>query len=211
MNSPKDVQIAGKKTVGDWGICRSKIDGSVDPESWKTAYEYFFKARLQSRYFGPIGILQKSRDLAGEGFSIAAIQCSLIEFLGSIVEGKSYRFRRRGDPAPGPDEYSDSKDMFVRFLSTAIPFNKVFDKSLALDFYEGVRCGLLHEARPKKGWRIKAGTRAGPILDAAAKVVYRDGMQRAFDEFAEWYGSALLTDKALQEAFIRKFDSLCMD
>ncbi|MDR7222264.1 hypothetical protein N7E70_008615 [Aminobacter sp. NyZ550] len=211
MKSPKDVRIAGKKTVGDWDTCRAKLDGSGDPESWKAAYKDFFKARLQSRYFGPIGALQESRELAGEGFSIAAIQCSLIEFFGATIEGKSYRFRRKGDPALGTDEYSDSKDMFVRFLTTTTPFSKVFDKSLALDFYEGVRCGLLHEARTKKGWRIKAGTRAGPILDVKAKIVYRDGMQRAFEEFVDWYGKTLSTDKALQRAFLRKFDGLCMD
>lgn len=211
MKSPKDVRIAGKKTVEDWDTCRATLDGSDDPESWKTAYNDFFKARLQSRYFGPIGGLQESGDLAGEGFSIAAIQCSLIEFLGSTIEGKSYRYRQDGDPPLAQFEYSGSKKMFVRFLMTATPFRDVFDETLALDFYEGVRCGLLHEARTKKGWRVKAGTRAGPILDAKAKIVYRDGMQRAFEEFVDWYGKTLPTDKALQNAFLRKFDGLCMD
>jgi hypothetical protein len=41
------------------------------------------------------------------------------------------------------------------------------------------------------------------------KIVYRNGMQRAFEELVNWYGKTLPSDKALQEGFVPKFDALC--
>lgn len=49
------------------------------------------------------------------------------------------------------------------------------------------------------------------MIDAKAKIIYRDDLQRAFVEFADWYGVALPGRKDLQDAFLRKFDSLCED
>jgi hypothetical protein len=36
--------------------------------------------------------------------------------------------------------------MFESLLAGRAPFNAEFNKDIAHDFYEGVRCGLLHEA-----------------------------------------------------------------
>lgn len=44
-----------------------------------------------------------------------------------------------------------------------------------------------------------------------AKIIYRNDLQDDFMTFADWYGSELLKNKDYQEAFIRKFDSLCKD
>ena len=68
---------------------------------------------------------------------------------------------------------------------------------------------FLHEARTKGGWRIWAKSPAATVVSAAPKIVYRDDFHAALLEFIEWYKGALPSDKALQEAFIRKFDSLC--
>jgi hypothetical protein len=106
-------------------------------------------------------------------------------------------------------EYSNSSDLFVRFLSTRTPFSKDFDAQLAREFYENVRCGLLHEARTKGGWTIWAKGPVGTLVSAANKVVYRDNFHSGLLEFIEWYKSALVADVSLQEAFLRKFDSLC--
>jgi hypothetical protein len=50
------------------------------------------------------------------------------------------------------------------------------------------------------------------IIDAtgAQKILYRDDFQKALLEFVVWYKSVLISDSAIQEAFIRKFDSLCV-
>jgi hypothetical protein len=49
------------------------------------------------------------------------------------------------------------------------------------------------------------------MIDARAKIVWRDDLQRGIERFLDWYGAALAKDAALQDAFIRKLDSLCED
>jgi hypothetical protein len=212
LKSRANVRIAGQRTVGDWARLRQSLIVDGNHTRWKTAFEGFFRERLQSRYFAPIEALKASKRMRGEGFAIVAIQCSLIEFLGATLEGKAYRFRRKGDPELGEFEYDRSKDMFVRFLQTATPFKAVFRSGdLAEDFYTGVRCGLLHEARTKNGWTIRAPLQQGRMVDANAKIIWRDDFQRSLEEFVDWYGSTLPKDALLQQAFIRKFDGLCDD
>ena len=164
-----------------------------------------------SRYLTPIETLQQSGSQCGEGFSIVAVQCTLIEFLESTIQGKSYRYRRDGDPLLGQHEYSNSGSIFESFLTNRTPFKVEFiTQQLAHDFYVSVRCGVLHEARTKNGWVIRAkhGSR---IIDTtgAQKILYRDNFQKALLDFVAWYKSTLTSDSAIQEAFVRKFDSLC--
>lgn len=207
--TPGVTYIAGWKTVEDWLIFRPRLVASSAPEIWQTAFTEYFYGRLASRYLEPISILQHNGTFQGEGFSIVAIQCTLIEFLESTVQGLSYQHRRRNDPPLGPHQYSDSGDIFVQFLNGRQPFGRDFDIVAARDFYVSVRCGLLHEARTKNGWTIWARSPAGKVVDPLAKVVYRNDFQAAILEFIEWYRTVLCSEVAVQEAFIRKFDSLC--
>jgi hypothetical protein len=181
-----------------------------DPEVWKRAFADYFYTRLSLRYLNPIKLLQDDETFQGQGFSIVAIQCSLIEFLESTLQGKSYRFSRRGLPPLGPYEYSSSSDIFVSFLLNRTPFNNDFTKGIARDFYEGVRCGLLHEARTKNGWTIWAKASGRGTIDGIQKIVYRNNFQAGLLSFVEWYKGALTSDIDFQRAFIRKFDSLCV-
>lgn len=212
MKSDGKLKIAGKYSVDDWFACKAGLVIGGDPDAWKSACDKFFIERLQTRYLDPIKALQSSKLLKGEGFSIVTLQCSLIEFLGSTIEGMSYRYAP--DNQLRQFEYKDSKNLFIRFLTTIAPFKKSFpQKKLAKDFYEGVRCGLLHEARTKRGWKILASPPSGMAIDAksASKVVYRNDLQLTFHEFVDWYKAELPKNKKLQEAFIRKFDSLCQE
>lgn len=213
LRSRANVRIAGESTVGDWVVTRTTLTVAKDQNAWRGAYIDFFLARLRSRYFRPIELLQEVGTESGEGFAITAIQCSLIEFLGATLKGQSYVHpsELNGRKKSGL-EYTSSGRMFVEFLRTSPPFNEIFvTNDLAWDFYHGVRCGLLHEARTKHGWTIRTRRKPGLFLDVGAKIVYRDDLQTAFETFASWYGAELLKDKNYQEAFIRKFDSLCAD
>jgi hypothetical protein len=210
MKTIGDIYIAGSKTIDDWKAIKPTLSPGGDPAAWEMAFAEYFHRRLSARYLDPIKVLQDNGTFQGEGFSIAAIQCSLIEFLESTLQGKSYRLLRGGPPL-GPHEYSRSGDMFESFFVNRAPFNTEFNAATAHDFYEGVRCGLLHEARTKNGWVIwaKHGSR---IIDAtgAQKILYRDDFQKAILAFVEWYKNSLPSSVALQEAFLRKFDSLCV-
>jgi hypothetical protein len=211
MNKPiGDPHIAGSLTTGDWKAFKPTLAAS-DKAQWEKAFADYFHTRLHLRYLDPIKVLQDNGTFQGEGFSIAAIQCSIVEFLESTMQGKNYRFLRKGDPALGPYEYSSSSDIFISFLLYRMPFDKEFrDEQTARDFYVNVRCGLLHEARTKDGWTIWAKDSSGKTADCSKKIMYRDNFQTGLLTFVDWYKAALPMDKALQDAFIRKFDSLCV-
>jgi len=211
MKNIGDTYIAGSKTTDDWKAFKLKLAPGGDPAAWEMAFTDYFHGRLSARYLDPIKVLQDSGSSLGEGFSIAAIQCSLIEFLESTVQGKSYRLLKNGSPPLTTDEYSGSRVMFESFLVNRVPFQAEFDGPLAHDFYEGVRCGLLHEARTKNGWVIWA-EHGSKIIDATGdpKILYRNDFQRALLDFIAAYKTKLASDPLTQAAFIRKFDSLCV-
>lgn len=227
MRLPADVRIAGDRTVGEWFALRPRLLDGNDIGAWQQAFDEFFRERLESRYFKPIEALQELEGKKGEGFSIVTIQCSLIEFLGSTLLGETYRHASEGDgqslldtilvslrlrqKPEGIIYYSDSKRTFVWFLTNAQPFKAIFSKRLARDFYAGVRCGLMHEARTKKGWVVRWRPDPGLCVDQMTKTLWRDDFQRAFRKFLEWYREELRTKDSLQKAFIRKFDGLCED
>lgn len=207
IHAGADDYIAGSKTSKDWHAARERLVNGTEAE-WRVAVEEFFIQRLELRYLNPIRILQQNGSFSGEGFSIVAIQCSLVEFLESIYQGKNYRWLRKGD-RPGPYEYSLSGEMFVAFLRDRQPFSLIFNEVTATDFYEGVRCGLLHEARTKNGWRIWAtASRPDVIADISSKILYRDGFQLGLLDFVARYRSLVPSNPELRRAFIRKYDSL---
>lgn len=210
MASTGDVRIAGSRTASDWKAFQHRLKHGAGPDAWKEAFDDYFHARLLSRYLDPIRVLQGKHPTRGEGFSIATIQCALIEFLETTVQGISYRYRSKGSPPLGEHEYSKSANVFVSFLASRPPFAAAFTKPVALDFYQGVRCGLLHEARTKNGWRILARNGKGLIVDARTKVMYRDNFQTGLLYFVDWYKGELASNTTLQQALIRKFDSLCV-
>lgn len=211
MKTIGDTYIAGSLTTEDWKKFRVSLTPGSDPAIWEKAFTDYIHGRLSSRYLDAVKLLQEHGTFQGEGFSIAAIQCSLIEFLESTIQGKSYRLRVKGTPALGPYEYDRSGEMFESFLVNRTPFSSEFNEATAHDFYEGVRCGLLHEARTKNGWVIWA-QHGGQIIETtgAQKVLYRDDFQKALLDFIAWYKTALTSDPDVQAAFIRKFDSLCV-
>jgi hypothetical protein len=96
------------------------------------------------------------------------------------------------------------------FLPTGSLFARDFNRDTARDFYESVRCGLLHESRTKNGWTMWAKSPTQTVLKCSRKVVYRNDFEVAILEFIEWYRTRLCSDIMLQGAFIRKFDSLCL-
>lgn len=203
------TQIAGAKSDEDWRRRKDELNRDSSEKLWRRTFCEFFVERLETRYLSPIDVLQKTGAKNGEGFAIVALQCSLIEFLAATREGLKYVF---GKADPKKHEYSGSKKLFLDFLTTAAPFKRDFTHAdHATHFYEGVRCGLLHEARTKKGWKIRMASAEGPSFDFDKKIVYRDRLQGVFRQYVETYGNELITCKCRQEAFIRKFDDLCHD
>jgi hypothetical protein len=201
---PGDFFVAGRKRVSHWRAFEPTLTPGGNAVPWKKAFKTYFQARLSYRYLKPITTLQHGGTMVGEGLSIVAIQCSLIEFLESTLQGKSYVHGRVINPQ---HEYSKSGTIFEAFLVTRPPFSREFNPALTHDFYESVRCGVLHEARTKNGWTISARSRNRTIVEPNLKIVYRDNFQSALLDFVEWYKRELPARRDLQEAFLRKFNS----
>jgi hypothetical protein len=199
-----DNYIAGWKTRGDWQTLKGRL--AQGAAAWGEAFVDFYRQRLESRYLHPIRVIQDHGAFEGEGFAIAALQCTLIEFLESTEQGINY-VHRNADPAQF--QYSRSGEVFKSFLTKRHPFAAWFNDASATSFYEGIRCGLLHEARTQNGWRIWGGNALqGQIVDVANRVVNRDNFQAALLEYIADYGTRLPNEPDLQAALIRKFDAL---
>lgn len=200
--SPRPELIAPGKTKKDWTHFARQLVPGGNAELWAEAFNNFLLARLRSRYLKPIGMIRDKGAWEGEGFTIASIQCALIEFLAATRAGKNYRHKN----PQAPYEYSGSRDLFVKFLFQTAPFDKLFSEADAGDYYSNVRCALLHEARTKDGWIIWVN---GPVpVDCQKKIVYRDGFQSLIEGYIDEYGLELTKDVPLQEAFLRKFNDL---
>lgn len=201
------MQISGEYTDDNWNELKPSLVLGATPDLWQKAYEQFFKERLETRYFLPVRVLSELED-KGEGFSIVAIQCSLIEFLESTIQGKRYVLG-----ATETDKvYGSSRKMFKSFLLKRRPFKDFFpDDDRAQDFYESVRCGLLHEARTKKTWKIWAGDGSEKpiVLSPTKNIVFRRSFQKHLELAIEIYREKLMTCEKLQQAFIDKVDTLC--
>ena len=198
--------IAGTLKAKDWEARKAELLARGNETLWAKTFEEFLMTRLALRYLDPIKLLQENGTFRGEGFTIVSVQCALIEFLAALKVGKSYKFLKKGETL-GQHEYTSSNALFCDFLFREEPFKEWFsDISASRDFYQNVRCALLHEARTKNGWKIWA---SGSIaVDANKKIVRRDALQTAINVYLAAYGSLLTRDQNVQAAFIRKFDHL---
>lgn len=121
-----------------------------------------FEQRVRKYFLNPIETITILGNEEGEGFSIVSLQCIVIEMFASFKEGKIFFLERGGVRNPEPRiYYTKSSGCFVDFLQGEKEFNKSFSpapgrNATALQFYENVRCGLLHEARTKSDWKINA-------------------------------------------------------
>jgi len=202
------MYITRNKTVEDWKTLKKQLEGSSDELLWRKAFTDFFWGRIQSRYIEPIEKLREHDIYEGYGFTILTLLCSLIEFLESTYNGLKYVYCKDKDLKCF--EYNKSKQCFVDFLTTKKPFNNIFTEDTAKEFYSSIRCGLLHEASTKNGWKVWAKSHSGSeIICSQSKTVYRDDFETAINKYIKLYGDELASKKEIQEAFLRKFDALC--
>ena len=204
---------------------------------FKTASKEFLTKRLETRYFRPINAIKRIKVPLGQGFAIVAIFCSLIEFLQTLRDGtvfinkfkfstfdgkKKIKYAELIDPA-NPRKIKDEElyrygDGFSRAIFEE--FFKVEEfkclSSEDQDFYGKVRCAILHNAMIEEPWVIKVHSTCDSsvqqrdlVKDEGGRIsLYRDELVRRLQQYIDQYCQDLLTDQALQAAFIRKFNSL---
>lgn len=151
--------------INFWTTKRQVVRNSYGiSEHWIEIIERF-KARIEDFYFSPIDRVKNPNKLKGEGFTILTIQCALIEMFAAFKYGKIHKFNKNGND---PNfTYNRADDCFIPFLHSEPIFenhfykfdngNKLVDQPFsATEFYNKVRCGLMHEARTKGEWVINA-------------------------------------------------------
>jgi len=206
----KNIKIAGDYTAGEWLELKSSLEMDIDNEKlWEKAFEYFDK-RLRSRYLQPIKAIENNSNIEGEGFSITAILCSLIEALEAFYQGKTYKRATKENPLDSDTEYFKSQPLLESFLTKREPFKQHFSQDgLAKEFYENVRCAVLHEAATRNGWKVRIDTDALVEKQGNQFVVNRAVFVQAIEEYMKRYKQELVHSIELKKAFIRKFDSIC--
>lgn len=203
------TRIAGSKTVLDWKSLRNQIRIDFNNSGlWDESFDFFME-RLETRYFKPIKDIKENDQYNGEGFAITAILCSLIEFLESTYTGEIYRYCH--DNQLQPFEYNRSKQKFISFFENRPPFNTIFTSTngLATQFYENVRCGLLHEASTKGNWTIRVDNSMNFYeLKNRNHVIDREIFEEKIREYLSNYKNMLLANNNLKSAFIRKMNNI---
>jgi len=206
----KSIKIAGDYTTGEWLELKTSLEMDIENEKlWEKAFEYFDK-RVRSRYLQPIKAIENNSNIEGEGFSITAILCSLIEALEAFYQGKTYRRATKKKPIDPDTEYFKSQPLFESFLTKREPFKQHFSQDdLAKEFYENVRCAVLHEAATRNGWKVRIDTEMLVEKQENQCVVNRAVFVQAIEEYIERYKQQLVHSIELKKAFIRKFNSIC--
>ncbi len=206
----KETEIAENLTIGDWLDLKARLEKDMENEGlWKEALNYFDK-RFKTRYLQPIKVIENNSQVKGEGFSVVAIICSMIEALESFYQGKSYRKAAKGKPLDEQTEYYKSQPLFESFLTKREPFKGHFvNGGLAADFYENVRCAILHEAATRNGWKVNIKENILLTVNGNEKVINRVIFVQEIEKYMEQYKKEVMETKDLKDAFIRKFYSIC--
>ncbi|OGI51348.1 MAG: hypothetical protein A3E57_00895 [Candidatus Muproteobacteria bacterium RIFCSPHIGHO2_12_FULL_60_33] len=206
----KNIKIAGELTIGDWLRLKVSLESDLGKDTlWCEAYD-FFEKRICTRYLKPIEAIEKYSDVEGEGFAITTIICSLIEALESFRLGKVYKRASKGNPLDETKEYFKSQPIFEDFLKNHEPFSAHFAvDGLANNFYENVRCAVLHEAATRSGWKIRIDTTVLVEKHNESLILNRALFVDAIKQYMCSYKAELLRSNELKQAFIKKLDSIC--
>jgi hypothetical protein len=128
--------------------------------------------RLIHRYMEPLSSQKTS------SFLLVAVSCLLIETLQSFRAGQNNTNRK--SQKTFKDFFEGNSDLFPGF------------SAVAKEFYENIRCGILHQAETTNGWRLK---KVGPLLDSREKVINGELFFRAVRKAVEKYLLTLKTDE----------------
>lgn len=159
-------------------------------EEDKKNIQKFVKRRLMERYITPFPEDYETNNKSSQyGFLIMASMCLLIETIQAFKEGK--------------DKYDgECKKAFENFLTQQKTFN--CPKDLANDFYENVRCGILHQGEIGNYWKIASSVKEAPITkEGKIKIIsaptFLKTMESALNKYVE-----SLDDKGLFDNCMKK-------
>ncbi|HIF9496028.1 TPA: hypothetical protein ACX6SJ_000430 [Photobacterium damselae] len=136
-----------------------ELSSSFSSEDWQELKDSQDKAqiitvlrhRYSERYFEPF-----KKNKSKHGFSMMAVSCLVIESLISLKHGWKKTTK-------------SGKVIFEEFFSTSHHLTDF--TGLGADFYEHIRCGILHQAETTGGWRIRRDPSL-PLVCVDTKVIH---------------------------------------
>ena len=149
MSDPSDTRLSRTVTVARY----RQLEASAD----RAAIAAFIEERFTERYFSPFGSHRRCH-----GFVLMSLSCLLIETLEAF---------RRGLPTSDGHGPTLFKAFFERHHRRGTPLGVFPGADRRPDwFYKDIRCGLLHEAESRAGWRIRKGSRH-QLLDSSNRTI----------------------------------------
>jgi hypothetical protein len=176
-----DTLLSKKTKISDYR--------KMEEEKNKTEIINFIRSRFTERYITP---LRCDKELK-HGFCTMAICCLMIETLESFWQGL--------DNSSGRTER-----VFKSFFDRSN--NLIAFSGYEKDFYENVRCGILHQAETKNGWLIY---RKGSLFDPETKTInatkFHNQMEKCLDEYCLTLEYKDLDDE-IWKNFRKKMDAI---
>lgn len=165
----------------------------------------FLYERLYGRYLKPFDF-DDSEFTANykSGFSIMANSCLLIETYASFKEKVFYDTNGKSERCFG--WFFSSEDRFKEFSKNGLATTeykdlkaKLKNRGLPRDFYRNVRCGILHNAETRNGWKI---ARRGEFFDMTEKRInatkFLNRLKNCLKDFSNDLRSLEMTDPEWQ-------------
>lgn len=174
----KSTRLSSSVTVAQYFI--------LEQAGNREALGRFIQERFNERYFRPVEASQEKH-----GFTMLAIGCLVIETLESFYQGKA-------------NTLGESKKMFNDFFSRDTPF-KVFEGNDDW-FYGNIRCGILHQAETRGGWRV---LQTGPLLDASQKTINAAQFYQELKKAVADYAKQIEFDDSCWQNFQNKMRAIC--
>jgi len=154
----------------------------------------FIRQRFLERYYTPITEVKNPIDHKN-GFCTMAICCLMIEALVSFEEGWE-------------DTKNRSRKAFKFFFKRH--HNFACFKECSDDFYHSVRCGILHQAETRNGWKINRKADQ-PLVDLQTKIINATKFHREMHKSVWKYSNDLKTSSwndGIWINFRRKMESI---
>ena len=130
----------------------------------------FIFDRFQERYIKPF-----KKNKQKNGFSIMAVACLMIEALESFYQGLE-------------NTKNKSKDCFKTFFNHCDELKEF--RGLEDDFYYHIRCGILHQAETREGWKISRKKEV-PLLNEKTRTINATEFLNQLEKYLTGYREQL--------------------
>lgn len=183
MKDVKNYKLTANVTVGQCKHWMGKKDDFSKDKMIELVHHRFY-----NRYL-------KHAKSADSGFLKMAIACLLIETIESFKQGLK-------------NTKGKSSKMFQDFFHSEKRHFPGFD-AIHKDFFDNVRCGILHQAETTNAWRILLD---GPLLDLSEKQINADqfvqGLEYSMTEYIDRLREHHFTNKLWKNTLF-KLEDIC--